>query len=147
MSNLLNRQTLIATLLGLGISAGVFASAPTPATAAERETRIAAHFAQADSNKDGKLSLDEFKAMKQQQHTEHAEHRAEQRNDRREHGAERMQEHFTKADTNRDGQISKAEAQREMPRLFEKFDQLDSNKDGQLSKAEVVAGHARHHEH
>lgn len=139
MSGLFYRQTLIVALLGLGVSAAALA------TPAEHEAKIAAHFQQADANKDGKLSLDEFKAMKQQQHARHAEHRADHRDDHRERMAERMQQHVTKADTNRDGLISKAEAQREMPRLFEKFDQLDSNKDGQLSKAEIAVGHAKHH--
>ena len=138
MSSRFNRHSLIVALLGLGVSTAALA---TPATPAERDTRITAHFAQADSNKDGKLSLDEFKAMNHQQHAEHAERRDE----RRERMAERMQEHFTKADSNRDGLISKAEAQREMPRVFANFDALDSNKDGQLSKVEITAGHAAHH--
>ena len=59
--------------------------------------------------------------------------------------AENMQEKFSKADTNRDSLISKAEAQREMPRVFANFDALDSNKDSQLSKVEITAGHAAHH--
>ncbi len=141
MSSRFNRHTLIVALLGLGVGVTAFAS---PATPAERDAKMTAHFQQADSNKDGKLSLDEFKAMKHQQHAEHAERRDERREDRRERMAENMQEKFSKADTNRDGQISKAEAQREMPRVFAKFDQLDSNKDGQLSQAEIAAGHAGH---
>lgn len=141
MSSLLSRQSLIVALLGLGLSAAALA---TPATPAERDAKITEHFQQADTNRDSKLTLDEFKAMKQKQHAEHAEHREDRRDNRRERGAERMQEQLTKADTNRDGQISKAEAQREMPRMFEKFDQLDKNKDGQLSKAEMTTGHPRH---
>ena len=142
MSSRFNRHSLIVALLGLGVSTAALA---TPATPAERDTRITAHFAQADSNKDGKLSLDEFKAMNHQQHAEHAERRDERREDRRERMAENMQEKFIKADTNRDSLISKAEAQREMPRVFANFDALDSNKDGQLSKVEITAGHAAHH--
>ena len=106
MSSRFNRHSLIVALLGLGVSTAALA---TPATPAERDTRITAHFAQADSNKDGKLSLDEFKAMNHQQHAEHAERRDERREDRRERMAENMQEKFSKADTNKDGQLSRDE--------------------------------------
>jgi len=139
MSSRFNRHALLSVLLGVSISGVALAA---PATPAERDAKITAHFQQADSNKDGKLSIDEFKAMKHQHHAEHAERRDERREDRRERMVENMQEKFSKADTNRDGLISKAEAQREMPRVFANFDALDSNKDGQLSKAEIAAGHA-----
>lgn len=141
MTTLLHRHALISVLLGVSISGVALAA---PATPAERDAKITAHFQQADADKDGRLSLDEFKAMKHQHHAEHAERRNERREDRRERMAEKMQEKFSKADTNRDGLISKAEAQREMPRVFAKFDALDSNKDGQLSKVEIAAGHAGH---
>jgi len=141
MSSLFNRHTLLSVLIGVSLSSIAVAA---PATPAERDAKITAHFQQADSNKDGKLSLDEFKAMKHQHHAEHAERRDERREDRRERMVENMQEKFSKADTNRDSLISKAEAQREMPRVFAKFDALDSNKDGQLSKVEIAAGHAGH---
>lgn len=141
MTTLLHRHALLSVLLGVSISGVALAS---PAIHAEHDAKITAHFQQADSNKDGKLSLDEFKAMKHQHHAEHAERRDERREDRRERMVENMQEKFSKADTNRDGLISKAEAQREMPRVFAKFDALDSNKDGQLSKVEITAGHAGH---
>lgn len=140
-SQKLASQTLLGCLVGLGISTMAVAA---PATPAERDARITAHFQQADTNRDGKLSFEEFKTMRDQQHAEHMERRDDRAEDRRERVAERMQEHFTQADTNRDGQISKAEAQAEMPRLFAKFDQIDSNKDGQLSKAEIAAGHPHH---
>lgn len=95
MSGLLNRHTLISVLLGVSLSSIAVAA---PATPAERDAKISAHFQQADSNKDGKLSLDEFKAMKHQHHAEHAERRDERREDRRERTVERMQEKFSTAE-------------------------------------------------
>jgi len=46
---------------------------------------------------------------------------------------------FKKVDTNGDGMISKAEAEKNAPRLAKRFDKIDTNKDGQLSKDELRA--------
>ena len=79
--------------------------------------RLAKHFDEIDTNKDGQVSADEMRAS-------HEKRRAD---------------HMKKVDVNGDGLISKAEAQATAPRLFEHFDQLDTNKDGQISKDEMHA--------
>ena len=88
---------------------------------AKANPRLAKHFDDIDTNRDGQLSADEMKAFH----------------------AQRAAEHFKKLDTNGDGLISKAEAAT-APRLAEHFDQLDANKDGQLSKDELVAARGAH---
>jgi len=137
---------IAATLLSISFAV-VAAPAVTSTTAAkaqpsaekiaQRDARMAEHFGQADTDKNGQLSLAEFKAMK---HTGHGK-RGEMMG--------RMKAKLEKADSNKDGQISKAEAQNDLPRLAQHFDQIDANKDGQVSKTELKDHHqamrAQHH--
>lgn len=138
--------TLAAMLLSISVAA-IAAPAVTSTTAikaqpsaekiAQRDARMAEHFGQADTDKNGQLSLAEFKAMK---HTDHGK-RGEMMG--------RMKAKLEKADSNKDGQISKAEAQNDLPHLAQNFDQIDTNKDGQISKTELKDHHqamrAQHH--
>lgn len=107
---------------------------PSAEKIAQRDARMAEHFSQADTDKNGQLSLAEFKAMKHA-HKGHGKHgpRGEMMG--------KMKAKMEKADVNKDGQISKAEAQKDLPRLAQHFDQIDTNKDGQLTHAELKAHH------
>lgn len=138
------RLTAIAATL-LSISFAVVAApavtSTTPVKAqtsaeqiAQRDARMAEHFSQADTDKNGQLNLAEFKAMKHA-HKSHGKHgpRGEMMG--------KMKAKMEKADINKDGQISKAEAQKDLPRLAQHFDQIDTNKDGQLTHAELKAHH------
>lgn len=86
--------------------------------------RLAMTFDQADANKDGQLSRGELNAWKKA-------HRAE----RHAKAAER----FKHADTDGDGAISRAEAEKNAPRLAQKFDLIDGNRDGKLTQDELRA--------
>ena len=77
-----------------------------------------------DTNKDGQLSRGELSAWKKA-------HKGE----RQAKAAER----FKHADTDGDGAISRAEAEKQAPRLAKKFDQIDGNKDGKLTQDELRA--------
>jgi Ca2+-binding EF-hand superfamily protein len=94
--------------------------------------RLAKHFDQIDTNKDGQLSHDEMKAAKKNH--KHA-HKKGNKVDRQAKAAER----FKHADANGDGKISRAEAEKNAPRLVKKFDAIDANKDGQLTQEELRA--------
>ena len=85
---------------------------------------LAGKFNQIDANKDGQLSRGELIAWKKA-------HRGE----RQAKAAER----FRHADTDGDGAISRAEAEKNAPRLAKKFDQIDANKDGKLTQDELRA--------
>ncbi len=85
---------------------------------------LAGKFDSIDTNKDGQLSRRELSAWKKA-------HKGE----RQVKAAER----FKHADTDGDGAISRAEAEKQAPRLAKKFDQIDGNKDGKLTQDELRA--------
>ncbi len=74
---------------------------------------IAKHFDELDTDKDGKLSMDEIRNS--------------------------TQTRLHAADTNQDGAIDRAEAQASLPRVAKAFDRLDTDKDGKLTVEEVQA--------
>jgi len=94
--------------------------------------RLAKKFDQIDTNKDGQLSRGELKAAKKAH--KHA-HRQGHKADRQAKAAER----FRHADTDGDGAISRAEAEKNAPRLAKKFELIDANKDGKLTQEELRA--------
>lgn len=100
--------------------------------------RLAKKFDRIDANKDGQLSRDELKAAKKMhKHAHRKGHKAE-------HQA-KAAERFKHADTDGDGAISRAEAEKQAPRLAQKFDRIDANKDGKLTQEELRAyREARH---
>jgi Ca2+-binding EF-hand superfamily protein len=104
--------------------------------------RLALKFDRIDANKDGQLSRDEMKAARKMH--KHA-HRHGNKADRQARSAER----FRHADADGDGAISRAEAEKNAPRLAQKFDQVDGNKDGKLTQEELrayrEARRSRHH--
>jgi Ca2+-binding EF-hand superfamily protein len=108
-----------------GISIAAFAANTVLPPSTNHDAHITEQFAHADSDKNGQLSLAEFKTMP------------------REHGAKHGKAHamlakIAQADANHDGQISKAEAERDLPRLAQRFAQIDVNKNGQISPAEMT---------
>lgn len=72
---------------------------------------IAKHFDELDTDKDGKLSMDEMRNS--------------------------AQSRLHAADTNQDGAIDRAEAEASLPRVAKGFDRLDADKDGKLTVEEV----------
>jgi Ca2+-binding EF-hand superfamily protein len=82
--------------------------------------RLAKHFDEIDTNKDGFLSKDELAAAR----------------------TKMKDAIFAYIDTDGDGRISREEAAR-FPRLALRFDQIDANKDGYLTKAELQAANSR----
>ncbi len=86
--------------------------------------QLAGKFDSIDANKDGQLTRGELSAWKKA-------HRAERQ--------ARAAERFKHADTDGDGAISRAEAEKNAPRLAQKFDLIDSNKDGKLTQDELRA--------
>lgn len=87
-------------------------------TKAELQDAIKKRFDEADTNHDGKLSMDEIKAWRKAQR------------EKREKAA------FDRVDTNHDGGLSQSELD---GRILARFDQLDTNHDGVISKAEMEA--------
>ena len=63
---------------------------------------------------------------------------------RKEHQA-RAADHFKKSDADGNGSLSRAEAEKDMPRLARHFDMIDTHKDGQLSQEELSAARKAHH--
>ena len=86
--------------------------------------RIAGAFDGIDANKDGQLSRREVHAWTKAQK-----------------GARQAKatDSFRHADTDGDGVISRAEAEKNAPRLAKKFDQIDADKDGRLTQDEMSA--------
>lgn len=85
--------------------------------------QLARHFARIDTDKDGRITMQEFEAAMKGLH-------------RRHHDA------MSHLDKDRDGLISRDEAQA-APRLAKHFDKIDTNKDGLLSKNELAAARTR----
>jgi Ca2+-binding EF-hand superfamily protein len=83
--------------------------------------RLAQHFDELDTNKDGFLTPEEMRAAR------HA------------HGG--RGEGWKKLDTDGDGKLSRQEVAN-APRLAQHFDELDTNKDGFLTPDELQAGRA-----
>ena len=87
---------------------------------AQAAPRLAKHFDEIDTSKDGFLSKDELAAAR----------------------VKMKDAMFARIDTDADGRISREEAAR-FPRLAHHFDQIDANKDGYLTKDELQAAHSR----
>lgn len=97
------------------------------ATAASNE-RSQDWFDKVDLNKDGYVTQEELKQVRETRHS---------------HMKARMEERFKEADANGDDQLSLDEAQAKMPKLAERFSTLDADKNGMLSKDELKRGHGR----
>ncbi len=135
---------VLAVLAALGTGSVFAAQTPAPADAtatppakldkngdgfidrseAAANPRLAEHFDQLDTNKDGKLSRDELP-------------RHPHRGGPGGHGP-RDGGMMVKLDTNKDGRISREEAKAD-PKFAERFDKLDFNKDGYVDRADFQA--------
>jgi Ca2+-binding EF-hand superfamily protein len=123
------------------VCASAFADAgKSDAKHAERQQQ---HFAELDTNKDGRLSREEFQAKRGQLWTaadadnDGAVTLAEAQQASEKMVAEFAQKRFAKLDTDRDGKVTKAEAAH-MPE--QRFTRLDTNNDGALTQAELAVG-------
>jgi Ca2+-binding EF-hand superfamily protein len=97
-------------------------------TEAEFNTASAARFKRMDSNANGSVSLDEFKAYAKQRRSE------------------RRQRKLTRIDTDGNGSISKQEFTAfKMKKIEKGFNHLDANGDGEVSKDEFINGKRRKH--
>lgn len=124
------------------------ATAPTPFSSVNcygkdeqhsqnRTERRTEAFQQADSNKDGKVTLTEWLAFK-------PHHRGKDDGQNREHhkhDGKNPAEWLQKVDANHDGQISKAEAETSAPRLAKHFAKIDANHNALISQDELKASH------
>lgn len=99
----------------------------------ERTQRRTEAFQQADTNHDGKVSLEEWLAFKPLHR-----HDDERRN-HPEHDGKHLTEWLQKVDANHDGQISLSEAQANAPRLAKHFNEIDTDHNGQISQDELHA--------
>jgi Ca2+-binding EF-hand superfamily protein len=87
--------------------------------------RLATHFDEVDSNRDGQLSPDELRAWVQS------------RISRRSADGGGLAEYFRRADSDRDGSLSREEAAKNLPRIAAKFDRIDNDRDARLTQEEL----------
>lgn len=106
----------------------------------DRTQRRTEAFQQADSNKDGKVSLAEWLAFKPQ----HRGFDDEKHRDHQPDGQKNLSNWLQKIDANHDGQISKAEAESYAPRLAKHFVEIDSNHNGLISPDELKVSQDAH---
>ena len=84
---------------------------------------LAKHFDQIDTNKDGKISPDELKAMAEKMH----------------HRGPGARGPFAGADANHDHVITRDEILQRNQKVLQDFDAADTNQDGKLSRDEMKA--------
>lgn len=139
---------------GLLLASAALAQQAAPTDPSPRGERRAEAFAEADGNRDGRLSLAEFQAARSRKLAEQfqrmdgnrdgaltpeemSQARREQRQQRsggRHHGG------LKALDRDGDQALSRAEIGDRMPRLAQNFDSIDLNDDGRLDRAELRAG-------
>ncbi|HEY8507885.1 MAG TPA: EF-hand domain-containing protein [Steroidobacteraceae bacterium] len=148
----MNRVVLAAVIAGL---AGVTAvAAQDDGRHGKRMGREAAIMQQWDTNGDGTVTRDEAQAAAAEQTAKRfdaldqnkdgvitADELKQLREARRAAMQERFQEHFKAADTNGDGVLDESEASKGMPMLARRFAEIDTNKDGTISQDELKAHH------
>lgn len=105
-------------------------------------------FDDADADKNGKLSKEEFVAAYPRLAEEFEKidadkdgslSREEMRDYRKQKGEARLNERFASADSDNDKKLSKEEFAKAFPKLEDKFDSLDTDKDGFVTKEEMLA--------
>jgi Ca2+-binding EF-hand superfamily protein len=88
-------------------------------------SRLATHFDEIDSNRDGQLSPDELRAW------------TRNRTSRRSAAEGGFAEYFRRADSDRDGSLTREEAAKNLPRIAAKFDRIDNDRDARLTQEEL----------
>lgn len=131
---LMMKRTLIAAAAVLAVAAPALAQTAAPAgmTLAQFQAKNGDKmFARLDANKDGKISPDEFAALRKQ----NAEVDA-----KAEKAGKRGQRMFARFDADKDGALSRTEANAVMAMRFKR---MDANNDGVLTLEELSAKDGR----
>jgi Ca2+-binding EF-hand superfamily protein len=89
---------------------------------------LARQFDAIDVNRDGQISPEEMRAF-----------RRSGRLARSAKAGAKFDLYFTRADTDGDGALSRAEAERNLPRVAKKFERIDRDGDGRLTREEMQA--------
>ena len=151
---------LIATAGLLAASLAVAqTAAPRHGERGDRGERAAERFAASDSNRDGKLSLDEFERARSERIAEQfarldankdgsltqeemRQSMRQHRELRKAHRHERMamRERLKGLDANGDQALTRAEIGDKAPKLAEHFAEFDLDRDGRLTRDEIRAG-------
>ena len=134
---------------GLLLASVALAQQTNPADAPRADRRGEA-FAEADSNRDGLLTLAEFQAARSRKLAEQFQRMdanrdgtltSEEMSQARQHmRSSRGHEGMQALDRDGDQALSRAEIGDRMPRLSENFDSIDLNDDGRLDREELRAG-------
>jgi Ca2+-binding EF-hand superfamily protein len=87
--------------------------------------RLATHFDEIDSNRDGELAADELRAW------------SRNRKDRRGSTGGGLADYFRRADSDRDGSLTRDEAEKALPRIAAKFERIDTDHNARLTQEEL----------
>ncbi len=133
LKRLLIASSLAALATGAPAQTAQAAKEPQSITRADLQKRLAARFAQMDSNRDGSLTRAEVEA-----------NRASFMKLTKAVVARELQKDFTASDTDKNGKVTLAELTAAAPAARKAsagkaFERLDSNKDGGVSLAELTA--------
>lgn len=156
MEHNVKTPVLIACLLAASVAVAQDKSpADRDARAQARQAKAMEHFAAADTNRDGRLSVEEWQDVRMKKMAE-AFARMDSNKDGSLTPAEIAQAHQARRgmrghhrgamqrmralDTDGDRALSRSEIGDKMPRLSQNFDRLDSNRDGKLSHEEMREG-------
>ncbi|GEM_PF-1837473 len=148
MNTLKTLSTAIAmSLAATGTLYAEPAETPAAGNPAETQNRAAKFLERFDSNKDGQITWDEIKALKQQNFSAYDSNQdgflssEELRQGMEDKRVEKMNSRFSALDTDQDGALTlqewQAKSARNPDRQAMRFTQMDSNKDGKLTREEL----------
>jgi len=96
---------------------------------------LAKQFDAIDANRDGQISPEEIRAFRRAGRNE----RSAKSGARGTRAGAKFDQYFVRADSDGDGTLSRAEAERDLPRVAKKFDRIDRDGDGRLTRKEMQA--------